>query len=288
MMLLKILLVLLQFFKGISSQGFSVSAVVDHSAILPCNVSHCMEFHWIKNHPIRTPVAKCLKERCIIQEGFQGRFKLADDINNGNYSLLINSVKFNYRGIYQCKCDGITNDVTLQVDVYINVTAEESANIALKCYADTQTDVDDVTWIHNDKKVLYYLKDGHTNLGEGYEGRVSLTRDGFRYGDLSLTLTEVQKTDAGLYRCFVHDETTKGDPHAYMLHVNDKMGKPKNSEVIYLLLGAIIIIIIVLFAIIVIFSVLLYKRKTSPSPTDVNHPLTSDTFSQPSKRINGF
>ncbi|XP_073731961.1 polymeric immunoglobulin receptor-like [Misgurnus anguillicaudatus] len=219
MMLLKILLVLLQFFKEISSL---VSAVVDHSAILPCDVSNCMGFHWIKNHPITAPVAECLEGRCIIQEGFQGRFKLADDINNGNYSLLINSVKFNDRGTYQCKCDDITNDVTLQVDVYINVTAEESSNISLQCYADTQTDVNDVTWIHNDQqKVLRYIKDGHTNLGEGYEGRVSLTNDGFKYGDLSLTLTEVQKSDAGLYRCFVDNQNTKGYPHIYKLHVKD-------------------------------------------------------------------
>lgn len=219
MMLLKILLVLLQYFNGISSL---VSAVVDHSAILPCDVSNCMEFHWIKNHPITAPVAKCLKEKCIIEEGFQGRFKLAEDINNGNYSLLLNSVKFNDRGTYQCKCDGITNDVTLQVDVYINVTAEESANITLQCYADTQTDVNDVMWIHNDQqKVLRYLKDGHTNLGEDYKGRVSLTNYGFKYGDLSLTLTEVQKSDAGLYRCFVDNEKTKGYPHIYKLHVKD-------------------------------------------------------------------
>lgn len=66
------------------------------------------------------------------------------------------------------------------------------------------------------------MKNGSTYPGEGYEDRVSLTEGGFKDGDLSLTITGVQQTDAGLYRCFVQDESTEGYPHAYVIHVNGK------------------------------------------------------------------
>ncbi len=102
------------------------------------------------------------------------------------------------------------------------MTAVELGNITLPCYADTQSGVRDVTWLHNEQDALHYTANGATNPGDGYEDRVSLTEDGFRDGDVSLTITGVQKRDAGLYRCFVHDENTKGYPHAYMLHVNGK------------------------------------------------------------------
>ncbi len=98
----------------------------------------------------------------------------------------------------------------------------ELGNVTLPCYADTQSGVRDVTWLHYEQNALHYTENGATNPGDGYEDRVSLTEDGFRDGDVSLTITGVQKRDAGLYRCFVHDENTKGYPHAYMLHVNGK------------------------------------------------------------------
>ncbi len=100
------------------------------------------------------------------------------------------------------------------------MTAVELGNITLPCYADTQSGVRDVTWLHNEQNALHYTANGNTNPGDGYEDRVSLTEDGFRDGDVSLTITGVQKRDAGLYRCFVQEKNIKGYPHAYMLHVN--------------------------------------------------------------------
>ncbi|XP_065098207.1 uncharacterized protein [Paramisgurnus dabryanus] len=271
-----------------------VSAVIDQFVVLPCDSSGCAAVQWSQVNHIQTTIAGCHNHRCSVEESFKDRFKFIKE----NSSLLLISAKYNDQGTYRCTCDGIKNDVKLEVLVPVNVSAKELANITLPCYAGTLINVNDVTWLHNNSTVLHYYKNGSMSFGKGYEGRVSLTRDGFRYGDLSLTLTEVNNTDAGLYRCFLHDETTKGDPHSYMLHVNGKMGDPdvpltnpggnQNSEVNYLLRGAIIIIIIVLFAIIVILSVLLYKRRTTASPTDVNHPLTSDISSQPRKSINGF
>lgn len=271
-----------------------VSAVIDQFVVLPCDLSGCATVQWSQVNHIQTTIAGCHNHRCSVEESFKDRFKFIKE----NFSLLLISAKYNDQGTYRCTCGNNENYVKLEVIVPVNVSAEEFANITLPCYAGTLTNVNDVTWLHNKIKVLHYFKNGSMSFGKGYEGRVSLTRDGFRYGDLSLTFTKVQKRDAGLYRCFVNDETTKGDPHSYMLHVNGKMGDPdvpltnpggnQNSEVNSLLIEVFIIITFLLIAIIVIviLSVLLYKSKTTKSPTDVNHPLTSDISSQPRKSIN--
>ncbi|XP_016325512.1 uncharacterized protein LOC107675627 [Sinocyclocheilus anshuiensis] len=147
-----------------------------------------------------------------------------------NYSLFLKSAKYNDLGQYECSCDGLIKQVNLEVVVPINVTAVELGNVTLPCYADTQSDVRDGTWLHNEQNALHYTTNGATNPGLGYEDRVSLTEDRFRDSDVSLTITEVQQTDAGLYRCFVRDETAKGYPHAYMLHVIEKLTKAGGNQ----------------------------------------------------------
>ncbi|XP_052454685.1 uncharacterized protein LOC128014938 [Carassius gibelio] len=147
-----------------------------------------------------------------------------------NNSLFLKSAKYNDLGQYVCSRDGIDKHVNLEVVVPINVTSVELENVTLPCYADTQSDVRDVTWLHNEQKALHYTTDRGSIPGLGYEERVSLTEDGFRDGDVSLTITGVHQTDAGLYRCFVRDETAKGYPHAYMLHVIKKLIRAEGNQ----------------------------------------------------------
>lgn len=104
-------------------------------------------------------------------------------------------------------------------------------NITLDCYA---ANVNDVTWLHKDEIVLHYKKDGTIIPGKGYERRVSLEKNCLKTGNLSLTITEVRKTDAGLYLCLTDDETTKGYPHTYLLHVNGKSGKVNLNLIFHL------------------------------------------------------
>lgn len=98
----------------------------------------------------------------------------------------------------------------------------EMDNITLSCHA---ANANDVTWRHNGEIVLHYKKGGTIIPGKGYEGRVSLEKNCHKTGDHSLTITGVRKRDAGLYQCLLDDETTKGYPHTYLLHVNGKTGK---------------------------------------------------------------
>ncbi|KAI7795384.1 hypothetical protein IRJ41_018513 [Triplophysa rosa] len=200
-----------------SSQA--VCVLLDQFVVLPCEMRSCAAVQWSKVNPIQTTVAECHNKSCSVKEGFLERFRFTNQTNKGNYSLLLNPTKYNDRGAYKCTCGRINKDVILEVIVPIPVSADESSNITLPFYADTQTNVNDVTWLHSSSNVLRYMKNGSTYPGEGYENRISLTEGGFKYGDLSLTITAVQQTDAGLYRCFVQDESTKGDPHAYMIHV---------------------------------------------------------------------
>ncbi|XP_016395670.1 uncharacterized protein LOC107729602, partial [Sinocyclocheilus rhinocerous] len=207
---MKIYWILALFLTGVSS----VYVVLNHPTSLPCSSGENVVWH--KTFPIEATVAECQKEKCIIKERFKERFTV---MHEKNYSLFLKSAKYNDLGQYECSCDGLIKQVNLEVVVPINVTAVELGNVTLPCYADTQSDVRDGTWLHNEQNALHYTTNRATNPGLGYEDRVSLTEDGFRDGDLSLTITEVQQTDAGLYRCFVRDETAKGYPHAYMLHV---------------------------------------------------------------------
>ncbi len=104
-----------------------------------------------------------------------------------------------------------------------NVNAVEMDNITLNCYAHN---AEDVTWLHNNGNVLLYKLGGSMNPGKGYEGRALLEKNCFKTGDLSLTIARVRKEHSGIYRCFVGDGTTKGYPHAYLLHVNGiRLGK---------------------------------------------------------------
>ncbi|XP_052413776.1 uncharacterized protein LOC127958814 isoform X13 [Carassius gibelio] len=195
----------------------SITVVLNQRASLPCCSGE--KVVWRKTVPIEATVAECLKQKCIVKDPFQERFAVKSE---KNHSLFLNPAKYNDLGQYECSCDGFIKLIKLDVVVPMNMTVEELGNVTLPCYADTQSGVRDVTWLHNEQNALHYTTDRGSIPGLGYEERVSLTEDGFRDGDVSLTITGVHQTDAGLYRCFVQDETDRGYPHAYMLHVIKK------------------------------------------------------------------
>ncbi|XP_042579247.1 uncharacterized protein LOC122137327 isoform X2 [Cyprinus carpio] len=190
--------------------------MLNHPASFPCG--SCEKVMWRKTFPIEATVGTCQKQKCIIDESFRERFA----VKRENNSLFLKAAKYNDLGQYECSCDGLIKQIKLDVVVPINVTVAELGNVTLPCYADTQSGVSDVTWLHYEQKALHYTAVGATIPGLGYEERVSLTEDGYRDGDVSLTITGVHQTDAGLYRCFVRDETDRGYPHAYMLLVSEE------------------------------------------------------------------
>ncbi|KAL0194442.1 hypothetical protein M9458_012738, partial [Cirrhinus mrigala] len=61
------------------------------------------EVVWKKTFPIEATIAKCQKEKCIIEEHFQERFAVTPE---KNYSLFLKSAKYNDLGQYKCTWDG--------------------------------------------------------------------------------------------------------------------------------------------------------------------------------------
>ncbi|KAL1273555.1 hypothetical protein QQF64_026369 [Cirrhinus molitorella] len=243
--------------------AYSGFVALNHPTSLPGSCGD--KVVWRKIFPIKATIAECQIKKCIIKESFQERFTV---IPEKNCSLFIKSAKRNDRGEYVCSCNGFERNVNLEVVVTINMTAVEMGNITLPCSGDTQRDVRDVTWLYNEQKVLHYTANGATKPGDGYEGRVSLTDDGFKDGDVSLTISGVRQTDAGIYRCFLNDETIEGDPHAYILHVIEKLNSTggnqtegnNNEKPTYIGL-------ILLFSLIICFLLILLCRKKMASPT---------------------
>lgn len=106
--------------------------------------------------------------------------------------------------------------------VALNVAVQELGNITLWCFA---KDTKDVTWFHNNTRILQYKMNGLPIIDKGFQNRVLLKEGAFKDGNLSLILLDARREDAGLYRCLVNDETAEGYPYVQMLHVNGKTGK---------------------------------------------------------------
>ncbi|XP_048008515.1 uncharacterized protein LOC125243156 isoform X2 [Megalobrama amblycephala] len=195
-------------------------AIVNTPYTFPGNGSSCDRAEWRKSSPTDTTIATYQNKICRIEKDFREEFSCKEK------HLLLNSAKYADSGPYEFVCNGDKKPLILDVLYAVNVDTAEMDNITLSCHA---ANANDVTWLHKDEKVLHYKKDGTIIPGKGYEGRVSLEKNCLKTGDLSLTITGVCKTDAGLYQCFVNDETTKGDPQACLLHVKEKRSSPGNQ-----------------------------------------------------------
>lgn len=79
----------------------------------------------------------------------------------------------------------------------------------MPCYAETNKRTAQsnayVRWKKDDRLVVE-LAHGQMEFGAGFEGRVSVSKEDYNKGDLSLTIHDVRASDAGLYRCFAQNE----------------------------------------------------------------------------------
>lgn len=99
------------------------------------------------------------------------------------------------------------------------VKALEGENVTLPCYGDTRYDVKDVKWNKDGHRVLLYTP---ANRSVTTESRFTMSVEGFLDGDLSLHISPVHPSDAGLYQCLIHDESQDGEPGAVLLKVEGK------------------------------------------------------------------
>ncbi|XP_043117085.1 uncharacterized protein LOC122360496 isoform X3 [Puntigrus tetrazona] len=177
----------------------------------PGNASGCRQAEWRKTNPTAN-IATYQNQACTTSEGLEEEYRCEDN------HLLLKSAKFNDAGSYEFICNWDIISIRLDVLYAQDVSAVETENIILNCYAHS---TEDVTWLHNKKIILHVKMNGSASFSKDYEGRVSVKKSCFKTGDFSLTIARVLKEDAGTYRCFVDDETKKGIPQASVLHVND-------------------------------------------------------------------
>lgn len=213
-----VLVFMVAFYKGAFCQSIrSGFVLINQAYTFPGNASGCHHAEWRKRSPTDTTIATYKTHVCTTGNIFEEDFTCKDN------QLLLKSANYTDQGPYEFICDGDKTPVNLDVLYALNENAEKTNNITLSCYAHNAKDV---TWLHNNERVLHYKMDGSVNPGKGYEKRASLENNCFKTGDLSLTITRVRKEDAGIYRCFLDDETVKGNPHTYVLHVNEKRSGP--------------------------------------------------------------
>ncbi|XP_067305366.1 uncharacterized protein [Pseudorasbora parva] len=274
-----------------SSHGIKSDFVlVKTQYTFPGNASSCERAEWRKISPTYATIATYQNQKCTTK-------KVVNFTCKENH-LVLNSAKKTDLGIYEFICDGDKKTLRLDVLYALNVEAAAMDNITLECYADN---ANGVTWLHKNDRVLSYKKDGSINIGKGYEERVSLEPKCLKTGDYSLTITGFLKTDAGIYRCFLDDETTKGDPHAH--HVNEKRSSQGNqsdskcNEAQTLLIALGIISAVLLLVVVVLLyklrctntkslkgqstpDTVTYRVQKSDDDTTVNSVLLADTESQ--------
>ncbi|KAI4905511.1 hypothetical protein NFI96_016524, partial [Prochilodus magdalenae] len=211
----------LGYLQTVQSKRFTgINAILDNPVTLPCEAVCPDDAKWIMFIPNTVDIAHCRRGACKVEERFQKRFAFSGDPAEGNLSLLIRSAVYNDVGSYRCSCGGNVAEVKLKVFVPTVVMARMLENVTLPCYGDTRRDAKDMQWQRDGEKILLYNHlSGTVTTGEGLENRFSLSQEAFLDGDLSLHITSVQQSDAGLYLCSIHDEFREGDPRAVLLKV---------------------------------------------------------------------
>lgn len=257
------------FFKAVCENIPSGFTLINRPYTFPGNASGCHHAEWRKRPPADATIATYTHHTCTTEEGFEEEFTCKDQ------HLLLRAARYTDQGRYEFICNTATTATQLDVLYALKLSVDETDNITFSCYSRS---AEDVTWLHNKETVLHYMMDGSVNPGKGYEGRASLEKTCFKTGDFSLTICNVRQADAGVYRCFVDDETIKGYPHAYELEVYEKRSSPGDQThpncneatlVLYktstIVLGVILGLILVVSAIYWIIK--LHNRRSTSAPS---------------------
>ncbi|XP_046710412.1 uncharacterized protein LOC124389154 [Silurus meridionalis] len=201
-------------------QAFIIREVlVKDSVTFPCSCTgNCPVVQWSRFIPSYTIVAKW---KCPRGQNLQKRFEISGDTSRGDFSLMIISVAYNDGGSYRCSCNGETvSEVKMKVLVATVVKVQEKQNVTLPCYGDTRRqDVKDVQWKKDGGKVVLYTHANRSVTTDEAGSRFMMSVEDFLDGDLSLHISSVHLSDAGEYRCLLHDESQDGEPSTVVLEV---------------------------------------------------------------------
>lgn len=82
-----------------------ISAIVNGPLSLPCTCSG-EEVEWTIFSPIKATIAGCHHGVCEIDPSFNKSFSFLGNTSSGNFSISINSTRYNDHGMYRCTCNG--------------------------------------------------------------------------------------------------------------------------------------------------------------------------------------
>ncbi|XP_046709008.1 hemicentin-2-like [Silurus meridionalis] len=204
-------------------QAFIIREVlVKDSVTFPCSCTgNCPVVQWSRFIPSYTIVSEW---KCSRGQNLQKRFEISGDTSRGDFSLMIISVAYNDGGSYRCSCNGETvSEVKMKVLVATVVKVQKKQNVTLPCYGDTRRqDVKDVQWKKDGGKVVLYTHANRSVTTDEAGSRFMMSVEDFLDGDLSLHISSVHLSDAGEYRCLLHDESQDGEPSTVVLEVEGK------------------------------------------------------------------
>ncbi|XP_047008239.1 matrix remodeling-associated protein 8 [Ictalurus punctatus] len=195
--------------------------ILGHKANIPCNRS-CSTVKWFRKDIL---VCSFAEGKFTVSPEFKGRIEFSEvNLRQGDASLTITNVEYNDRSWYVCSCDDEKGcDQYLEVLVPTPLTVLVGDKAKLNCYAETDKLTAEskavVRWEKDDKLVVK-LEHGEMVFGAGFEDRVSVSKEDYNRGDLSLTIHNVRPFDAGLYRCSCPNEKSK-NPKLIELTVKD-------------------------------------------------------------------
>ncbi|XP_041952126.1 uncharacterized protein LOC121712138 isoform X1 [Alosa sapidissima] len=206
--------------------GVRKSGIVHETITLPCNLFCNDTLTWTLLDT--GPVIRCERGDCQTGKGFENRVRVSNESFHGNRTLglIIGLLKFNDQGHYEGKCGDQYCDYTLQVLVPVDVNVSTGNNATLPCYAAMKKNKDHKTayilWERNGEMVLL-LKNGTFTYGRMLENRVSVSKNGYKNGDLSLHIVDALPSDQGVYVCQYSDtgktDDFKGGPNSVRLNV---------------------------------------------------------------------
>ncbi|XP_022538495.2 uncharacterized protein LOC103040276 [Astyanax mexicanus] len=238
-----LLIILLVYLSEVQPKKITyINAEVNKPVYLPCELN-CSGFaKWVRYTSIHdnvADVADCDKKTCWIKDPLRISFPFQGDRTTENNSLLINPVIYNDQGRYRCSCGEKKAGVKLNVFVPMVVKTHEREKVSLPCYGDTRRDARDVQWKKDTQLVLLYNhENGDVTRGKGFEDGFFVSPEAFQDGDLSLHISSVRQSDAGLYVCKIHGESTDGEPRAVLLIVEESGGLGVLSILLALISGA--------------------------------------------------
>ncbi|XP_028420591.1 hemicentin-2-like [Perca flavescens] len=204
---------------GIKSYVIEVTVDPGQDVILPCQAanSNIRDVKWTRPN-LKPDTVLLYRDGHLNTDdqhpSFKDRVELVDrDLKVGDVSIILKNVRSIDTGTYECgvKTEGSDQirpirTVRLLVPDVI-VVAVPGDDVTLPCLA-PDSSIRVVKWSRPDLEpdtVLFY-RDGHLNTTDqhsSFKGRVELLDRELKDGDASLILKNVNKHDAGIYKCRV-------------------------------------------------------------------------------------